>query len=232
MQPSSKPYVPLAWSGAGYIRWIFEYCSNRLDILRSRASAKGSAKSPRKFRLRSGVDDVTLTVELSMGERVAGRCRPCPLSALFFEFRFGFFEFLFFFLFTNPTVYVGMTETAFPLLFFRPACTTTGLVAFVLFLIIGFRDGIGSFLAAGVVVPYNVSDQSCNVARPDTEIGFTYARVPRNFRPTSSTSTSLIMYIKWIRSPAKSANLCCEFWQVCLSNISVKPPCYPRALVT
>lgn len=169
--------VPLAWSGAGYIRWIFGYCSNRLDILRSRASARGSAKSPRKLRLRSGVDDVSLTVELSIGERVAGRCRPCSLSALFFEFRFWFFEFLFFFLLTSPTVYVGMTETAFPLLFFLPACTTTVLVAFVLFLTIGFLDGIGSFLVAGVVVPYNVRDQSCNVARPDTESGFTSARV-------------------------------------------------------
>lgn len=154
--------VPWAWSGAGYIRWIFGYCSNRLDIFLPRESVtSGSAKSPRKLRLKS-VDAVVARADvLSSGERVAGR-----LCFDFCEFLFGFFEFLFFFLLTRPTVLVGTIGTGLPLLFFRPACSTTGRVASPRFRIIGFRNGIGSFLAAGVLVPYNVRDQSCNVARP------------------------------------------------------------------
>lgn len=154
----------MACSGAGYIRWIFGYCSNRLDILRPLASARGSAKSPRKLRLKSGTGDVVRVVELSIGDLVAGR--PC---FDFCEFLFGFFEFLFFFRFTKPTVYVGTMGTAFPLLFFRPAWTTTGRVALLL-RTIGFRNGIGSFLAAGEVVPYNIKDQSCKVARPTSKV--------------------------------------------------------------
>lgn len=144
------------------MRWIFGYLSNRLVILRPLTSDRGSARSPRKLRLKSGVVDVVIrAVVLSMGERVAGRL------CFFCEFLFGFFEFLFFFLFTKPTVYcVGTIWTAFPLLFFRPACTTTGRVALLLFLVIGLLNGIGSFFAAGVLVPYKVNDQSCNVARP------------------------------------------------------------------
>lgn len=92
--------VPWAWSGAGYIRWIFGYCSNRLDIFLPRASvASGSAKSPRKLRLKS-VEAVVIWADvLSSGDRVAGR-----LCFDFCEFLFGFFEFLFFFLLTSPTV--------------------------------------------------------------------------------------------------------------------------------
>lgn len=156
--------VPWACSGAGYMRCIFGYCSNRLDILRPRASASGSVRSARRFRLRSAaVDVVTRAVVLSIGDRVAGR-----LCFDFCEFLFGFLEFLFFFLFTSPTVYVGTIGTGFPLLFLRPAWTTIGRVALPLLRIIGFRNGMGSFLAAGVLVPYKVKDQSCNVARPMT----------------------------------------------------------------
>lgn len=151
--------VPLAWSGAGYILWIFGYCSNRFDIFLPLASANGSARFPCKFKLRLGAVDVTRDVVLSIGDLVAGW-----LCFIFWD-PLVFFEFLFFFLLTKPTVYVGALLTVFPLLFFL-GCTTTGRVALLLFRVMIGRKGIGSFLAAGALVPYNVSDHSCKVARP------------------------------------------------------------------